>query len=982
MRIEKSIKNLVYATMSKVVGLILNFVIRTIIIYKLGVDYLGIDAVFANILSLLSLAELGVGGVVVSILYEPVAKENYTLIKSIIRLLRNFYLIIGAIVLVAGASCAFIIPSIANGTVNISENIILIYSFYLLNTLISYFSFYKSTIFLATQRQFVESRNNLIFTSLLRIFQIIVLLLTSSFIVYLLLMPVFSLMSGICLSFLISKNYPFLKGKAEKLTRKQFKEIAKRTLSAISYKLGGVLISSGDNIVISVFLGLAIVGIYSNYSFVLVSVTSIIGMLTGSIMASVGNAVVLLTKQEVKQIFNKAMYIIFMVVSVCSVCLFVLINPFIELWVGTSFVLPMNIVTVLIVNFFITQNRAVVDTFKFSAGLYVKDKFRPLIEGAVNLVTSIILANYLGILGVALGTLISALAVSVWNEVYILYKYLFHSPMREYFIKYVFYIFITIFTLTVIYFICLYLPVRGWGGLIVKGFISLIGATGSLVAFTFWTPEFKYFINICKRFFHLKKETKDNKEEIKEMKIEKTNLPGVKKITPQVFGDNRGWFMETYSDKVLKESGVDIVFVQDNQSFSSQKGILRGLHFQNNPMAQTKLIRCTKGSILDVGVDMRKGSDHYLQYVSVELNEENKTQLLIPQGFAHGFLTLTDNVEVQYKVDNFYDKDCDRGIQYCDPRIGIEWGIESPILSQKDIASPMLYDSDCNFTVKVLVTGVNGQLGHDMIKKLIKEGYECKGVDKSDFDITDEQATLKYIKEYNPYVVIHCAAYTAVDKAETDKELCHLINVVGSANIAKACKDIDAKMVYISTDYVYNGKGEKPFETDGKISPLSVYGKTKYDGEEACRKYLTKLFVVRTSWVFGINGNNFVKTMLRLAKEKDSISVVDDQIGSPTYTVDLADFLFFILNTQKYGTYNCSNEGYCSWYDFAKEIFQYTNTKVELRAISSAQYKTAAKRPFNSRLNKASLEEVGFGKMPNWKDSLTRYLIETEEIKK
>ena len=463
------------------------------------------------------------------------------------------------------------------------------------------------------------------------------------------------------------------------------------------------------------------------------------------------------------------------------------------------------------------------------------------------------------------------------------------------------------------------------------------------------------------------------------MKIIDTKLRGVKIVEPVAYGDNRGWFMETYNEGVFHKNNLYYNFVQDNQSFSAQKGILRGLHFQNNPCAQAKLVRCTQGAILDVAVDIRKGSDTYLQYVAVELSAENKKQLLIPRGFAHGFATLTDNVMVQYKVDNLYSKEHDRGIQYCDPSIGVEWGLKDPILSVKDTTSPMLKDSDANFTIKVLVTGVNGQLGHDLVKKLNAEGFECKGTDINDFDITDEESTRDFIVKYNPDVVVHCAAYTAVDRAEADAESCTKVNVTGSENIAKACKLIDAKMVYISTDYVYNGKGDKPFKTTDEIAPLSVYGKTKYQGEEACRKHLDKLFVVRTSWVFGKNGNNFVKTMLRLAGERDSLSVVSDQIGSPTYTVDLADFLFYIIQTDKYGIYHCSNEDFCSWNEFAKEIFRLSGINIEVKEVLTRDYKSAAVRPLNSRLDKKCLEDCGYGKMPSWKDALKRYLEELKQ---
>ena len=379
------------------------------------------------------------------------------------------------------------------------------------------------------------------------------------------------------------------------------------------------------------------------------------------------------------------------------------------------------------------------------------------------------------------------------------------------------------------------------------------------------------------------------------MNFIKTKLRGCYIVEPLAYGDNRGWFMETYNKGEFDNAGLVYDFVQDNQSFSKQKGILRGLHFQKNPMAQAKLVRCTKGSILDVAVDIRKGSDTYLQYVAVELSEENKKQLMIPRGFAHGFVTLTEDVRVQYKVDNLYSKENDRGIQYSDPSINVDWGISDPILSVKDTISPNLVDSDADFTIKVLVTGYKGQLGYDVVKRLNQANYECIGVDIDDFDITDESATYNYIAKYNPDVIVHCSAYTAVDKAEIESEKCYNVNVVGTENIAKVCAKIGAKMVYISTDYVYDGKGDTPFEVDSKIAPLCVYGKTKYQGEEICRKYTDKLFVIRTSWVFGINGKNFVKTMLKLAKNNNQIKVVCDQIGSPTFTPDLADFIFYII---------------------------------------------------------------------------------------
>lgn len=229
----------------------------------------------------------------------------------------------------------------------------------------------------------------------------------------------------------------------------------------------------------------------------------------------------------------------------------------------------------------------------------------------------------------------------------------------------------------------------------------------------------------------------------------------------------------------------------------------------------------------------------------------------------------------------------------------------------------------------ILVTGVNGQLGFDVVKELTKRNIECLGIDRAELDITDKYAVEKYISNLKPECVIHCAAYTAVDRAEDEEEICLKVNVYGTENIAKACKNIDSKMIYISTDYVFDGQGDAPFEVDGNIKPDSIYGKTKFEGELKVKSILDKYFVVRISWVFGVNGNNFIKTMIRLGKEKESLNVVCDQIGSPTYTADLAPLLCDMALSEKYGTYHATNEGYCSWAEFASKIMKRAELIVE-----------------------------------------------------
>jgi len=462
------------------------------------------------------------------------------------------------------------------------------------------------------------------------------------------------------------------------------------------------------------------------------------------------------------------------------------------------------------------------------------------------------------------------------------------------------------------------------------------------------------------------------------MNIIKTEIEDVLIIEPRVFGDHRGWFTETYSKEKFKNLGVDIDFVQSNHSFSAQKGTLRGLHFQLNPKAQTKLVRCTKGKILDVAVDLRKGSPTYKRWISIELTAENKKQLLIPKGFAHGFVTLTDDVEVQYNVDEYYAPECDRSIKFDDPEIGIDWGIENPILSDKDLKAPLLKDSDVDFSIKVLVTGANGQLGHDVFNRLRELGIDAIATSRDTLDITNKSQVEEVMLKEKPNVVVHCAAYTAVDKAEDEKEICYAVNVEGTRNIAEMAKRIDAKVVYISSDYVFDGNGDEPHVEDKNTNSVNYYGYTKEQGEKIVKETLDKYFVVRTSWVYGKSGNNFVKTMLKLAGTKDEINVVSDQIGAPTYTKDLASLVCDMIQTAQYGTYHGVNEGYISWYEFAKEIFKKAGLEIKVNPISSEEYPTKAKRPRNSRLSTQNLDKAGLKRLPEWKNSLQSYI---EELK-
>lgn len=283
--------------------------------------------------------------------------------------------------------------------------------------------------------------------------------------------------------------------------------------------------------------------------------------------------------------------------------------------------------------------------------------------------------------------------------------------------------------------------------------------------------------------------------------------------------------------------------------------------------------------------------------------------------------------------------------------------------------------------MKVLVTGVNGQLGHDVVNELTKRGHNAVGVDIDEMDITDKKCVDDVIGKTNPDAVIHCAAWTAVDLAEEAENIdtVRAVNAYGTKYIAQSCRALDCKMIYISTDYVFDGQGNEPWQADCKdYAPLNVYGQTKLEGELAVSGTLDKYFIVRIAWVFGVNGKNFIKTMLNVGKTHDTVTVVNDQIGTPTYTYDLARLLVDMIETEKYGYYHATNEGgYISWFDFAKEIYAQAGYSTQVKPVSTAQYGISkAKRPFNSRLDKSKLLQNGFTPLPTWQDALARYLKE------
>ena len=280
----------------------------------------------------------------------------------------------------------------------------------------------------------------------------------------------------------------------------------------------------------------------------------------------------------------------------------------------------------------------------------------------------------------------------------------------------------------------------------------------------------------------------------------------------------------------------------------------------------------------------------------------------------------------------------------------------------------------------ILVTGSTGQLGSDVVKELLKRGYSTLSPNRSELNLCSEDNIRNYILNSNCEAIVHCAAYTQVHKAEDEKDLCIKINATATKHIVKCAKILDIPMIYISTDYVFDGTKDGEYTENDETNPINIYGESKLAGEKYVQEILDKYYIVRTSWVFNINGKNFIETMLRLSKANNQLSIVNDQIGSPTYTKDLSRLLVDMLETSKYGLYHATNEGYCSWYEFADTIFKLANINIDIKAINSNEYASRAKRPLNSKLSKDKLIEYGFKPLPHWEDALKDYLIRRRDL--
>ena len=453
-------------------------------------------------------------------------------------------------------------------------------------------------------------------------------------------------------------------------------------------------------------------------------------------------------------------------------------------------------------------------------------------------------------------------------------------------------------------------------------------------------------------------------------------------IEPTVFRDSRGFFLETYNKRDFEEIGINEDFIQDNHS-KSKKGVLRGLHFQTKH-SQGKLVRVTKGSVYDVAVDIRKKSKTYGKWYGVVLSAENKRMFFIPSGFAHGFLTLEDDTEFQYKCTDIYAPQYDSGIMFDDKDLNIDWklsefAIENIILSDKDKKHQSFEDYTKSYQGEfILLTGANGQLGQDFQKLFGKIGVKYIATDYDTLDITDKKKVEAYMNKYNFDIVINCAAYNDVDKAEIEKEKCNILNYLAPKCLAEICKEKNIIFVTYSTDFVFDGDSNLPYSEKDIPNPLSVYSQAKLMGENSVLKY-EKSLVIRTSWVFGMGNNNFCKQVINWSKNKQELKIVDDKVSSPTYSKDLAYFSWELIKKDIYGLFHFSNDGEASKYDQAKYILDKIGWQGKLERISSSEFNLLAKRPSYSKLNSSKLRKIVDKEIPHWKDAIDRFLSDIKE---
>ena len=470
--------------------------------------------------------------------------------------------------------------------------------------------------------------------------------------------------------------------------------------------------------------------------------------------------------------------------------------------------------------------------------------------------------------------------------------------------------------------------------------------------------------------------------------FEKAELEGLFVIRPKVFPDDRGFFLESYKASDFQKARIDVVFVQDNHS-SSTRGVLRGLHYQLPPHAQGKLVRVLEGRVWDVAVDIRPESPTFGRWFGIELSAVDHLMFYIPPGFAHGFVTLSETAQFFYKCTAEYDKESEAGIRWDDPQIAVKWPLNDVHVSDRDRGLPLLFAARVfpkGWLKSIWLTGSRGMLGQDVARELDSHGLQHVDTDM-DCDITSPYVIEQFADGKTIDWIVNCSAYTAVDKSEDEEDAADRVNALGPENLGRLAASIGARIVHISTDYVFDGKGTSPYREDHPVAPTGAYGRTKARGERLLAEAASSHFILRTAWLYGVHGKNFVYTMLRLMNEKDEVTVVSDQHGSPTYTRDLASVVGTLIarDSHAFGTFHYTNEGETSWYEFARAIYETGRSEgriarsCNVRPISTDQYSTKTARPKYSVLSKEKIKKTLGISVPSWQDGLERFFAELKE---
>ena len=511
MRIKNSVRNTSFAFIRYFVDITMKFAVRTVFIYTLGAQYLGLDGLFSNVLSLLSLAELGIGASIIFSMYKPVAENDQEKIKSLISFYKKAYFIIGAVVLVVGLAVLPFLPYIIKDSSDIQFNIYLLFAIALFNTIIGYFFAHKRTIIFAYQRNDIEQKVTLLFRVLLGAAQILILLILKNYVFYLATMPFFTLFDSLLIAYIANRRYPYIKEKGQKLESSERNRIFKNTSALMIHKIGSVVVFATDNIIIAVFLGLTILGYYSNYALVITSISVLLNLFCYAVRSSAGNMIAKEDKDKVFKTFNTLNFLFFWMVGFCAISLITLSQPFISTWIADNYRLDIITVLLLVISFYLTASRQMVQVFKDAAGLFWQDRFKPLVESAINIAASILLVIYWGLPGVVLGTIISSVSTVIWVEPYVLFKHYFKRSVKSYLLKYIFFVFVTCAAGAATYFLCGLLPSGGWRYFIAKmGICAVLPNLIFLLCF-FKTESFKYWLSLFKSMLGRKKKCEQPK---------------------------------------------------------------------------------------------------------------------------------------------------------------------------------------------------------------------------------------------------------------------------------------------------------------------------------------------------------------------------------------------------------------------------------------------------------------------------------------